>query len=102
MPPGNFGTVDIGNPNNNTADISRQIREGVNASDLAYHGGRLELGDAGTLELNGETGFNSAIKDDLATVIAKPNAICSSVTFRDRATTPRSQFAVLPGSASCP
>ncbi|MFN0135338.1 MAG: pilus assembly protein TadG-related protein [Phycisphaerae bacterium] len=34
LPPGNFGTVDIGSENNSTADIARQIRYGVSEEDL--------------------------------------------------------------------
>jgi hypothetical protein len=75
LPPGNFGTVDIGNPNNSTADLSRQIRYGVNADDLAYFGGELKLGADGTLQLTGDTGLSAAIKDDLTSIIGQPRAI---------------------------
>lgn len=75
LPPGNFGTVDIGNPNNSTADISRQIREGVNADDLAYFGGELVLGPDGTLEFTGDTGLSAAIKDDLSAIKGLPRTI---------------------------
>src|SRR4029077_18354334 len=79
---GNFGTVDIGNDNNSTADLSRQIRFGINESDLAYIGGALQLGPDGTLLLNGDTGISAAIKDDLESVKGQPRAICiySTVT----------------------
>ena len=82
LPPGNFGTVDIGNPNNSTADLSRQIRNGVSADDLAYFGGELVLGLDGTVALNGDTGLSAAIKDDLTAVKGLPRAISlySSVT----------------------
>jgi len=75
MPPGNFGTVDIGSPNNSTADISRQIREGVNAADLAYFDGELKLDENGTLLLNGDTGLSAAIKDDLVSIKGQPRSI---------------------------
>lgn len=75
LPPGNFGTVDIGSSNNSTADISRQIRYGVNESDLAYFGGELRLGPDGTLMLNGDTGLSAAIKDDLQAIRGLPRAI---------------------------
>jgi Flp pilus assembly protein TadG len=79
---GNFGTVDIGNSNNSTADLSRQIRYGVDSNDLAFIGGLLQLGPDGTLILNGDTGISAAIKDDLETVKGKPRSIClySTVT----------------------
>jgi len=75
LPPGNFGTVDIGNPNNSTADLSRQIRFGVNAADLAWFGGELVLGADGTLILNGDTGLSAAIKDDLQSIRGQPRTI---------------------------
>jgi len=83
LPPGNFGTVDIGPPDNSTADLSRQIREGVNADDLAYYGGELALGSDGTLEFTGDTGLSTAVKDDfLIAIKGKPRAVAlfSSVT----------------------
>ncbi len=75
LPPGNFGTVDIGSPNNSTADLSRQIRYGVNADDLSWFGGELRLGPDGTLQLNGDTGLSAGIKDDLAAIIGQPRSI---------------------------
>ncbi len=75
LPPGNFGTVDIGSPSNSTADLTRQIRYGVNESDLAYFGGELVLGSDGTLLLNGDTGLSAGIKDDLESIIGQPRVI---------------------------
>ncbi len=75
LPPGNFGTVDIGSENNSTCDISRQIRYGVNADDLSYFGGELTLGADGTLILNGDTGLSAAVKDDLESIKGQPRAI---------------------------
>jgi hypothetical protein len=75
LPPGNFGTVDIGPPDNATADISRQIREGVSQADLAYFGGELRLGDDGTLPLNGETGISAGFEADLQSIIGQPRTI---------------------------
>ncbi|MBP7934346.1 MAG: hypothetical protein KA354_06825 [Phycisphaerae bacterium] len=75
LPPGNFGTVDIGSANNSTATLSRQIRYGINETDLAYHGGELKLSESGTLLLNGDTGLSAAIKDDLQSIIGKPRII---------------------------
>jgi hypothetical protein len=73
--PGNFGTVDVGNPNNSTTDIKRQINEGVSAADLAYLGGTLDLGEDGTLLLNGDTGISASIGKELANIIGKPRTI---------------------------
>lgn len=71
LDPGNFGTVDIGSANNSTSDISRQIRYGVSAADLACHGGQLVLGDDGTLPLTGDTGLSAAFSDDLQAIVGK-------------------------------
>jgi Flp pilus assembly protein TadG len=73
--PGNRGTVDIGSSNNSTADISRQIRQGISAQDLASRGGKLELGPDGTTQLEGDTGISAGVKDDLASIIGKPRII---------------------------
>ncbi len=75
LPPGNFGTVDIGPDNNSTADIRRQILYGVNAADLSYFGGRLELGEDGTVLLNGDTGLSAGFKDALEAIKGQPRAI---------------------------
>src|SRR5262249_25800309 len=37
LPPGNFGTIDIGSPNNSSAVLVRQILYGPNAEDLSYY-----------------------------------------------------------------
>lgn len=75
LTPGNFGTVDIGSPNNSTADITRQIRYGVNQADLAYLGGELRFDAQGTIQLNGDTGLSAAVKDDLEAIKGQPRAI---------------------------
>ena len=76
LPPGNFGTVNIGASNgNSTATLSRQIRYGLNDQDLAPYGGLLKLTSGGTLILNGDTGLSAGIKDDLTSIIGKPRAI---------------------------
>lgn len=73
--PGNRGTVDIGSSNNSTNDIARQILHGVNAADLAHHGGRLEFDSNGELLLNGDTGISAGVKDELAEIIGEPRTI---------------------------
>lgn len=75
LPPGNFGTVDIGSNANSSADLSRQITDGVTAEDLAYHGGELALGDDGTLDLNGDTGLSAGIQDELKSIVGQARAI---------------------------
>jgi Flp pilus assembly protein TadG len=76
--PGNRGTVDIGPANNSTADISRQIVDGISPQDmqaLADSGRSLEFDASGQLELNGDTGISAGVKDELASIIGKPRVI---------------------------
>jgi len=81
--PGNFGTIDIGNENNATTDISRQIRYGPNADDLSFFPNHIvQLGEDGILTLNGETGISAAIKDDLAAIIGQPRILPLHATMR--------------------
>jgi len=73
--PGNRGTVDVGNPNNSTADLKRQILEGVSSDDLDFHGGSLEFDENGQLFLNGDTGISAGMKEELASIMGKPKII---------------------------
>lgn len=73
--PGNRGTVDIGSSNNSTADIARQILDGVTPEDLAYHGGSLELDENGEMFLNADTGISAGMKDELASIKGQPRTI---------------------------
>ncbi len=75
LPPGNRGTVDIGPTPNSTADLSRQIRFGPNAADLAYFGGKVEIPRGGTMTLNGDTGLSAEIGIDLKAIIGQARAI---------------------------
>ena len=73
--PGNRGTVDIGPSNNSTADLARQITDGITAEDLDYIGGKLELNEDGFLYLNGDTGISAGMKDELTSIIGEPRTI---------------------------
>jgi hypothetical protein len=73
--PGNRGTIDIGPSNNSTKDLSRQIREGINASDLEAMGGSFQLDSSGTLMVEGDTGISAGIKDDLSSIIGQTRII---------------------------
>lgn len=73
--PGNRGTVDIGSNSNSTADLSRQIVQGITPCDLDHHGGELKFDNNGKLFLNGDTGISAGIKDDLASIKGQPRAI---------------------------
>jgi len=73
--PGNRGTLDIGSSNNTTADIARQIVDGVSPSDLAHHGGELTFDGSGELHLNGDTGISAGVKDQLISIVGKTRII---------------------------
>lgn len=76
MPSGNRGTVDIGSPNNSTADLKRQIEYGINAADLSYFpNGELTFNSNGVLYLNGDTGISAGIESALAAVIGDTGAM---------------------------
>ncbi|HOW69142.1 MAG TPA: TadG family pilus assembly protein [Phycisphaerae bacterium] len=75
LPPGNFGTVDLGAPTNATTAIARQIVYGLNETDLAYFGGEIKLGADGTLLLNGDTGLSAGFSDELAAIVGKQRII---------------------------
>jgi Flp pilus assembly protein TadG len=77
LPPGNRGTVDIGPTNNSTADLNRQILEGINQSDLASlaaQGVQLRW-DNGPIMLNGDPGLSAGIKEELESIKGQPRAI---------------------------
>lgn len=75
LTPGNRGTIDIGSANNSTADLGRQIREGISPADMAYHGGELKFNSEGKLYLSGDPGISAGIKDDLVSIIGKARTI---------------------------
>ena len=75
LEPGNFGTVDIGGDDNSASDLARQISEGISEEDLAYHGGSLEFGSEGYLDLNGDTGISAGVKEELKAIRGRPRAI---------------------------
>jgi Flp pilus assembly protein TadG len=73
--PGNCGTVNIGAPNNSTADIRRQILYGINQQDFAYLGGSFELGPDGTRVVSGDPGLSAGFKAALQAVRGQPRVI---------------------------
>lgn len=73
--PGNRGTVDIGNSNNSTRDIARQIVSGISADDISALGKPLMLDSNGTMTLEGDTGISAGVKDELASIIGKTRII---------------------------
>jgi Flp pilus assembly protein TadG len=76
--PGNRGTVDIGGANNCTADLARQITDGISPQDiqdLLASGRQLEFDTCGKLDLNGDTGISAGVKDELAAIIGEVRVI---------------------------
>lgn len=74
--PGNFGTVNVGDPNNAASDLARQISQGLSAADLAWHGGELKLDPiSGSLTLSGDPGMTASIKNALAEVVGQARSI---------------------------
>lgn len=74
--PGNRGTVDIGGGNNSTADISRQILNGISAEDMSHFpDGKLQFDSQGKLYLNGDTGISAGVKDELTSIVGQPRII---------------------------
>jgi hypothetical protein len=74
--PGNWGTVDFGGTNNSTSDLSRQIRDGLDADDLSYYdNNQIVLSIDDPLDANGDTGEYSPLKAPLEEVRGQCKAI---------------------------
>jgi Flp pilus assembly protein TadG len=71
---GNFGTIDILDPNNSEADVERQILNGVSEEDLADWNGEFIIPEGG-VELEGDPGVSAGIKDELESIIGETRAI---------------------------
>src|SRR5690606_22469461 len=72
---GNFGTVRIGRANNSTSHLSDQVRNGLSAEDLDYHGGELKLDDDGQLTLPGDPGVSASIRRDFEAIVGESRVI---------------------------
>lgn len=75
LPPGNRGMVDLGAPNNSTADVKRQILYGLNAYDFSFFPNNEIRTDLGPIQLNGDTGISAGIKNQLQQIIGRVGAI---------------------------
>ena len=75
LAPGNRGTVDIGDSNNSTNDLARQILHGISRQDFVDLGKPLVFDEHGELHLNGDTGISAGIKDELASLIGKTRIV---------------------------
>ena len=58
-----------------TADISRQIREGLNEFDLSFFPNHEIRTDQVPMQINGDTGLSAGIKDDLESIKGQPRLI---------------------------
>jgi hypothetical protein len=67
---GNFGTLEIGDPNNGIPEIAGQIVTGISEADLAFEGGEFGIGSC-----PGDPGISGGIKHALAQIIGKPCSI---------------------------
>jgi hypothetical protein len=75
------GTVDIGG-HDDLGDVARQIVQGVNAADLAYHGGKLELDSGGQLSLGGQNGVSTSLQESSIPFAGSPESSPSSPTHK--------------------
>jgi Flp pilus assembly protein TadG len=74
--PGNFGTVNLGQANNGTPILERQILYGPNAQDLsAFPNNEIALGSNGTLVLQGNPGISAGFAADLTSIRGQPRII---------------------------
>lgn len=71
LPAGNRGTVDLGNPNNSTSDLKRQIENGLNSDDFSYFPNNTIRMDNGPLQVNGDTGVSAGMKSSLEAIIGE-------------------------------
>ena len=63
---GNSGTIDFGDESNSTSDLERQIRFGLNASDLAYYtNSEINISAETPFLAEGDTGISSGMETAL-------------------------------------
>jgi hypothetical protein len=70
LPSGNRGTLRLGANNNSTSKLSRQIRYGLNASDMSHHPNGFSVAD-GPINLPGDPGVSAAIENDLIAILGQ-------------------------------
>jgi hypothetical protein len=70
LPSGNRGTLRLGDNNNSTSKLSRQIREGLNANDMSSHPNGFSVAQ-GPMFLPGDPGVSAAIEDDLNEILGQ-------------------------------
>lgn len=67
-------TVDV-RSNNSTADLRRQITDGISESDLDHHSGTLGFDENDEMFLNGDTEISIGSKNELASIMGDPRII---------------------------
>jgi Flp pilus assembly protein TadG len=79
---GNFGTIDVGDPNNSTSDLVRQIIYGLNEHDLSFFPDSTfdpQLNDQGIvinqIDTTGDTGISSGIESAIEQILGQPRAM---------------------------
>ncbi len=76
LPPGNRGTVDFGHFGNSTADITRQILYGLNATDLSYYpDSKIDLINDLPMDVSGDTGISAGFEEQLKEIIGEPRML---------------------------
>lgn len=77
--PGNFGTIDLGQENNSTDDIRRQIVEGISENDLVAMGGMILSDPDGdgifTKWVDGDAGVSTSIRSPLMEIKGQPRLL---------------------------
>ena len=77
--PGNFGTIDLGQENNSTDDLRRQIVDGITAADLVSMGGMIMSDPDGdgifTKWVDGDTGVSSSIRTPMQEIKGEPRLL---------------------------
>ncbi len=69
---GNYGTVDIGNLNNSTSDLSRQIRDGISEEDLeGFANNTFNPNDGAPILLQGDTGISAGLEAAIEDIIGQ-------------------------------
>lgn len=73
---GNSGTIDFGDPSNSTSDLERQIRYGLNASDLAYYNNsEINISSSTPFYAEADTGISSGMEAALNDVAGQTRVI---------------------------
>ncbi len=74
--PGNFGTVDVGTPANETPTLERQILSGPSEEDMSYfENNQINPSENDPLILEGDTGISAGIKDEILAIIGQCRSI---------------------------